>query len=147
LVCVPLVFCIDAYQPSGNYVVYRHTYKEPNFTGDEIAKIMKDGTETEKIKAFALTKSRDGYKTIHGMSYVWITKNRWQERYKQHVEDAIEKISERKFHEAIRDMQGKNVIHVHDVVACGIPHDDARRIEKKLITESTLWPKGLNMRS
>ena len=147
LVCVPFAFCTTEYEPTGDHLVYRHTFKQPLFNQEEIREIMKSGTDEEIIKAITYTKSRDGYETIPGMSYVGITKRSWQARYIEHVEEALENGSSKKFHDAIRLMQGKAVIHVHDISAFGIPQPEAKEYERELITKSTLWPKGLNMRS
>lgn len=147
LVCVPLAFCTTAYQPTGSYLVYRHTYKRPRYTATEIQEIMATGSPEQKLKAFLFTKSRDGYESIPGMSYVGITKRSWQERYIEHTEKAMEASSSTRFHEAIRAMQGKPVIHVHDVSAFGVTEAEAKAYESELISKSTLWPLGLNMKA
>lgn len=67
MLCVPLLFCSPIYTPTGEHLVYRHTYKKPRFTEEEIEKISHDGTDQEKIKAFVFSKSRIGYETIPGM--------------------------------------------------------------------------------
>ena len=36
LVCVPPVFCLNAYRPTGEYDVYRHTFKRPLWTQEEL---------------------------------------------------------------------------------------------------------------
>lgn len=147
LVCVPFAFVSSYYEPHGDYLVYRHTYKRPNFEPDECKKIMQSGTDHEKAKAFIYTKLRNGYTTIPGMSYVGITKRSWQTRYLEHVENAMEKSSSTRFHDAIRKMQGQNVVHVHDISAYGVSEQEAKDYESKLIKKSTLWPIGLNMKA
>lgn len=147
LVCVPPVFCLNAYRPTGEYDVYRHTFKRPLWTQEELDDLRLLERDEQWLKGFAYSRSRIGWETIPGQSYVGITRNSWQTRYRQHIEDALENISQRKFHQAIRKWQGQPVTCVHDVIAFGIPHDDARCIEKQLINESSLWPKGLNMRT
>ena len=78
---------------------------------------MESGTPQQMVKAIAYTKSRDGYTTITGMTCVGITKRQWQERYVEHLDSSLKKISSRKFHEAIRLMQGQKVICIHDISA------------------------------
>ena len=146
LVCVPLAFCSPLHKPEGDHIVYRHTYKTPKFHPKEISEIMKNGSASEQAKAFAYTKSRDGYETIPGMSYVGITQRSWQERYIEHTEKALEKTSSTRFHEAIRSMQGRPVICVHDISAFGLSKEAAKAYESELIKKSTLWPQGLNMK-
>ncbi|GLH73708.1 hypothetical protein GETHLI_22100 [Geothrix limicola] len=146
LTCIPLVFCSSVYQPTGNYLVYRHTYKRPAFDENEVRQIMASGSPEEQLRIFFLTKSRNGYESIPGMSYVGITKRSWQERYGEHVEKAKEASSTR-FHEAMRKMQGQRVIQVHDVSAFGITEAEAKAYESELISKSTLWPLGLNMKA
>lgn len=146
LICVPLAFCTSIYSPTADHIVYRHTYKKPRFTTEELEKINRTGSSDQKMKAFLYTKSRDGYETIPGMSYVGITSRSWQERYLEHAEKALESESSTHFHNAIRQMQGQKVVCVHDVSAFGLTRDEAKVYESKLIAESTLWPRGLNMR-
>jgi hypothetical protein len=147
LVCVPIAFCSTFYQTDGDYLVYRHTFKKPNYDQHEFDEIKRNGTPEQQIKAFAYTKSRDGYTTTSGMSYVGITKRSWQKRYLEHVESAMEKDSKTRFHEAIRHMQGQQVVQVHDISAYGITESAAKEYEIKLIKQSSLWPNGLNMKA
>ncbi|WP_269792389.1 hypothetical protein [Stenotrophomonas sp. Iso1] len=146
LLCVPLAFCSSFYEPSGDHTVYRHTYKRPLFDTAEIQEVMTNGSDMEKLKAFMFTKSRDGYETIKGMSYVGITRRSWQKRYMEHVQSAQEKLSSTRFHNAIRAMQGQEVICVHDVSSYGLSKEAAKAYESSLIKSSTLWPRGLNMK-
>lgn len=147
LVCVPLAFCSSLYTPAGDYIVYRHTYKRPRFDSEEVRELLSSGTPDQRTKAFVFTKCREGYETIPGMTYVGITKRSWQERYIEHAEKAMESSSSTRFHEAIRAMQGKKIICVHDVSAYGLSKEDARAYESQLIKQSSLWPLGLNMKS
>jgi len=146
LVCVPFQFCTTKYKPAGEYLVYRHTFKEPNFTKTELQEIKEKGTNEQYTNALVSTMSREGYKTIPGMSYVGMTKRSWQERYAEHVEKALEESGSTLFHLAIRNMQGKRVIHVHDVSAFGLSKTEAKECEKALISKSSLYPNGLNMK-
>jgi hypothetical protein len=146
LMCVPLAFCSSFFRPHGEYVVYRHTYKKPRVSEDEYAKTMKHGSDDEKLRMFLLTRSRDGFETIPGMSYVGISKRPWQERYSEHIESAMNKQSKARLHDAMRKMQGQKVVHVHDISAYGVTETEARQYEAKLIASSTLWPLGLNMK-
>ena len=107
---------------------------------------MESGTDEEKMRLFLFTRSRDGFETISGLSYVGISRRPWQERLAEHIESAIKKQSTTRFHEAIRQMQGQKVIHVHDVSAFGLTEAEAREYESKLIASSTLFPLGLNMK-
>ncbi|WP_295624918.1 hypothetical protein [uncultured Nitrosomonas sp.] len=146
LVCVPLAFCSSHFVPSGEYVVYRHTYKRPLVTETEYSTTMQSGSDEERMRLFLFTRSREGFETITGMSYVGISKRPWQQRLAEHIDSAMAKQSKTKLHEAIRQMQGQKVIHVHDVSAYGISEAEARQYESKLIASSTLWPLGLNMK-
>ena len=146
LACVPLAFCTPYYIAHGDYLVYRHTYKRPILDETEYKQIMMHGNEEEKMRMFLFTRSRDGFETIPGMSYVGISRRPWQERYSEHLDSAIHKESATKFHDTIRLMQGQRVVHVHDISAFGISEKEAREYEKKLISLSTLSPLGLNMK-
>jgi len=146
LVCVPLPFCSPRYMPSGNYTVYRHTYKRPRFNDTEMESVLRTATPEQKLKAFLFAKCREGYETIPGMSYVGVTSRAWQERYLEHTERALEASSSTHFHQAIRAMQGQLVVCVHDVSAYGLSEKDAKAYESKLIAQSTLYPLGLNMK-
>jgi len=147
LVCVPLAFCSSVYKPTGDHVVYRHTYKRPRFKAEEVKTLMNKGTPEQRLKAFVFTKCREGYETIPGMSYVGITSRSWQKRYLEHAEQALEASSSTHFHEAIRAMQGQKVVCVHDISAYGVTKAEAKAYESRLISESTLWPLGLNMKT
>ena len=146
IVCVPLALCTPFFHPHGEYVVYRHTYKRPRVSDEEYSQTMQSGTDDQKMRMFLHTRSRDGFETIPGMSYVGISRRPWQERYGEHIESAMKTQSNAKVHEAMRQMQGQKVVHVHDVSAFGLNEAEARAYEAKLIKASTLWPLGLNMR-
>jgi hypothetical protein len=146
LMCVPLAFCSSYFQPHGDYVVYRHTYKRPRVSEENYAKTMQTGSDDEKFKMFLLSKSRDGFESIPGMSYVGISRRPWQERYFEHIESAMTKRSKARLHESMRQMQGQKVVHVHDISAFGVTEKEARAYEARLIEKSTLWPLGLNMK-
>ena len=146
MVCVPLAFCSSLYKPTGDYIVYRHTYKRPGYDHAEIKRAMNSGTEAQRLNAFIHTKSREAFETIPGMSYVGITNRTWQKRYSEHVEAAMEGTSSTLFHEAIRSMQGQQVVCIHDVSAYGLTQNEAREVESDLISRSTLRPLGLNMK-
>jgi hypothetical protein len=147
LVCVPLAFCSSLYKPMGDHLVYRHTFKRPKFNAEEVKTLMSNGLSEQRLRAFVFTKCREGYETIPGMSYVGITSRSWQERYLEHAEQALEASSSTQFHESIRAMQGQKVVCVHDVSAYGLTKVEAKVYESKLISESTLWPLGLNMKA
>jgi len=146
LVCVPLAFCSPHYTTHGDYLVYRHTFKRPLVSEDEYRKVMAFGTDEERMRVFLLTRSRDGFETIPGMSYVGLSKRPWQRRYQEHIVSAMEKQSATKLHQAMRSMQGQQVVHVHDVSAFGLTEEEAREYESKLIALSSLTPLGLNMK-
>ncbi len=146
LVCVPLAFCSTLYKPHGEYTVYRHTYKKPRFTAEEMKAFKNIENPEQKAKAWIYTKWREGYETIPGMSYVGITSRSWQERYIEHVEKSLEGESSTHFHNAMRAMQGQQVICVHDVSAFGVSKAEAKAYESELIKKSTLHPLGLNMK-
>lgn len=146
LICVPLIFCSSLFSSPGDHLVYRHTYKRASFTSEEISRLMSSGTAEQKLKAFAFTKCRLGYETVPGMTYVGMTRRSWQRRYLEHVEEALERSSSRHFHDAIRSMQGQEVVCVHDVSGYGMTQKAAKAYESRLIQESSLWPRGLNMK-
>ncbi len=146
LVCVPFQFCLEEYKPEGDHIVYRHTFKAPSFEPDFLKKERARLSDAEFLKAVVFVKSRDAYVTVPGMSYVGLTQRSWQERYVEHTEKALEKDGSSLFHQAIRDMQGQPVIHVHDVSLFGATREQAKEYERTLIRESTLAPKGLNMK-
>lgn len=146
LVCVPLAFCSRYFRPHGEFVVYRHTYKRRLVSEAEYANTMESGTNEEKMRLFLHSRSRDGFETIPGQSYVGISRRPWQERLAEHLESAINKQSTVRFHEAIRQMQGQKVTLVHDVSAFGLTEVEAREYESRLIASSTLFPLGLNMK-
>lgn len=146
LLCVPFQFCTLVTSIEGEYLVYRHTFKEPVISAEEYKKIMASGSYQQKLNIFGLLRSRDGYRTIPGMSYVGMTKRNWQQRYIEHIESALSGSSSTLFHQAIREMEGKKIVCVHDVTAFGITEAAAKEYEKDLIRNSTLSPKGLNMK-
>jgi hypothetical protein len=146
LICVPLVFCSPVYNLTGDHIVYRHTFKEPNYTDQEMEYLMNSTDSEVRLKAFAYTKGRIGYKTIPGMSYVGITGRSWQKRFMEHIESAMEEGSKLKFHEALRSMQGRKVICVHDISGFCLQKTEALEIERHLVKTSSLHPLGLNMR-
>ena len=147
LTCVPLLFCTELFSPHSEYLVYRHTYKEPKFTQSKIDELMKSSSPEQKAKLYTFIKSRIGYQTIPGMSYVGLTKRSWQKLFREHVEDAFENGSSRKFHEAMRSMQGHKAILVHDISAFGLTQSQAKTYEKELITKTSKFPNGLNMKA
>jgi len=147
LVCVPLQFCSPQYHANGDHLVYRHTFKRRKMADEQFRECMRTGNDAEKMAAFLDAKSRDGYETIPGMSYVGISSRPWQERYVEHIESAVKKNSSTRFHEAIKNMQGQRIVHVHDVSAFGLTEAEARAYESALIKKSTLWPLGLNMKA
>ena len=146
LMCVPFQYCTNLVPIEGKYLVYRHTFKEPIMSDKEFQKIRNTGTDEEKLRAYTFCRSRDGYRTIPGMSYVGMTQRSMSKRYQEHIDSALENTSSTLFHQAIRDMQGKPVICVHDVSGFGMSKDDAKEYEKHLIRTSTLKPMGLNMK-
>lgn len=146
LVCVPLQFLTPFATFEGEHIVYRHTFKKPIVSESEYRQVMSNGTDEEKIKTMLLCKSREGFETIPGKSYVGLSKRSWQERYIEHIDQSLKKESSTLFHQAMREMQGENVICVHDVSLFGATKDHAKEVERKLIRESTLQPKGLNMK-
>ena len=146
LVCIPLPYLTPFISFEGEYIVYRHTFKRPIISTEKYDSVMKNGGDQEKMKLMLLCKSRDGYETIPGKSYVGLSKRSWQERYVEHIDKSLKENGASRFHEAMRDTQGQNVICVHDVSLFGATKDRAIEYEKHLIRESTIYPKGLNMK-
>lgn len=146
LVCVPLQYLSPFVIFEGEHIVYRHTFKTPIVSETEYNKVMSNGTDEEKVRMMLFCKSRQGYETIPGKSYVGLSKRSWQERYIDHIDKSLKSESSTLFHKALREMQGKKVICAHDVSLFGATKKQAVEVEKKLIRESTLHPKGLNMK-
>ncbi len=146
LVCVPLQYMTPFVTFEGEYIVYRHTFKKPVISESEYKHVMSDGTDEEKMKMMLLCKSREGFQTIQGKSYVGLSKRCWQERYVEHIDKSLNKGGSTLFHQCMREMQGEKVVCVHDVSLFGATRERALEVEKKLIRESTLHPKGLNMK-
>ena len=74
MVCVPLQFLTPFVTFEGEYIVYRHTFKKPIFSASEYEQVMSNGTDEEKTKMLLFCKSREGFETISGKSYVGLTK-------------------------------------------------------------------------
>ena len=146
LVCVLLQFLTPFATFEGEHIVYRHTFKKPIVSEAEYKQIMSNGNDEEKMKTMLLCKSREGFATIPGKSYVGLSKRSWQKRYIEQIDQSLQKESSTLFHQAMREMQGGKVICVHDVSLFGATKERAKEVEKKLIRESTLHPKGLNMK-
>lgn len=126
--------------------VYRHTFKKPIISQKEYDQVISNGTDEEKMNMIIFCKSREGYATIPGKSYVGLSKRSWQERYVEHIDKALQKEGSTLFHKALREMQGQKVICVHDVSLFGATKEHAVEVEKKLIRDSTIHPKGLNIK-
>lgn len=76
------------------------------------------------------------------LTYVGLTKQRWFDRYAQHVSGARTG-SHLLFHEALR--QHQDVIIVHKVIFCELTYDHAMEFEEEWVEHMSLYPMGLNM--
>ncbi|MFT4756853.1 MAG: hypothetical protein ACI91R_001503 [Vicingaceae bacterium] len=146
LVCVPLQFLTPFVTFEGEHIVYRHTFKKPIISSSEYNRVMSSGTDEKNMKMVLFCKSREGFETIPGKSYVGLSKRSWNERYIEHIDKAIKKQGSTLFHQALLEMEGEKVICVHDVSLFGASKETAVNYEKVLIKKSTLHPLGLNMK-
>ena len=101
------------YRKKGTYQVYRHSF------------------------------FKDRSATTHGDTYIGITKQRWQVRYRQHVQSANSG-SPYLMHEAMRNAEEYNLIE-HEVYAAGLSYEDAMNVEEFHVERLSLYPHGLNM--
>lgn len=76
------------------------------------------------------------------LQYIGISKRRWFDRYAEH-RNAAERGSNLVFHAALREHADKPVNH--RVFLAGIGQELAFQHEEELVSEMTLYPKGLNM--
>ena len=74
--------------------------------------------------------------------YVGITKNKWYERYAQHM-SSMRNGSNLLFHKALRSNQEKKLSHW--VLLSGLDYESAMNLEEEFIGAKTLYPNGLNM--
>lgn len=146
LVCVPIQYLSPFMTVDGDYIVYRHTFKEPVLSDEEYQRSIANGTHEERIRMWTFCRSREGFRTMPGKSYVGLTRRSWNKRYVEHLEAAMEKQSSTLFHSAVREMEGRKVVCVHDVSLFGATKVQATAVEKELIRRSTLYPLGLNMK-
>jgi len=146
LLCVPFQSCLYNTVLEDKHIVYRHTFKKPKLEEEQFSEIMLDGSDEEKFKAQLFARSRIGYETLPGMSYVGRTSRQWNKRYVEHIEAAMGSTSSTLFHDAIRKMHGQKVLCVHDISGFGMTETAAKEYEKHLIRTSTLAPLGLNMK-
>jgi hypothetical protein len=82
------------------------------------------------------------FQTEVPLGYVGMTKQRWFDRYAQHVSSARTG-SPFLFHQALRKHHAETVLH--KVFMNGIDHDRALEYEEKWIGMFGLYPLGLNM--
>lgn len=82
------------------------------------------------------------FQTETPIGYVGMTKQRWFDRYSQHL-SAARAGSPFLFHQAIRKHQGANILH--KVFMCDLDHERALEYEEKWVGMFGLYPLGLNM--
>jgi len=82
------------------------------------------------------------FETETPLGYVGITKQRWFQRFSQHVSSARTG-SPYLFHKAFREHS--NVGVMHKVVFCELDHESALRYEEEYVGMFSLYPLGLNM--
>lgn len=76
------------------------------------------------------------------LAYVGMTRQRWYERYAQHITESRAG-SPYLFHRALRDHQACAVMH--RVFFCELDHEAALEYEETLVSLVGLYPLGLNM--
>ncbi len=82
------------------------------------------------------------FQTEVPLGYVGMTKQRWFDRYSQHL-SASRTGSPFLFHRAIREHLSATVYH--KVFYCELDHDRALGYEEELVSMFSLYPLGLNM--
>jgi hypothetical protein len=82
------------------------------------------------------------FQTETPIGYVGMTKQRWFDRYAQHVSSARTG-SPYLFHRAIREHQGSQILH--KVFICDLDHSHALEYEEEWVGMFGLYPLGLNM--
>jgi|SRR5882724_9806876 len=115
---VPLTMCLSrASNISNTYTVYAHTFTNlDNFFGA---------------------------KSPAEPSYIGVTNRGWVVRWLEHV--AAAKVgSSYRFHEGIRRFYQANPVF-HEVIGCGLDHDNAMKAEEYIVDHFSLYPKGFNM--
>ncbi len=101
------------YRRKGSYQVYRHSFFE-------------DSKNYGKMD-----------------TYIGVTKQRWQVRYRQHLQSARSG-SPYLMHKAIRE-EDKYEMMEHEVYAAGLSYEEAMNCEESLVERYSLHPNGLNM--
>jgi len=82
------------------------------------------------------------FQTETPLGYVGMTKQRWFDRYSQHVSSA-KSGSNLLFHQALR--QHLSVQVLHKVFICELDHEAALEFEEEWVGMVSLYPLGLNM--
>ena len=82
------------------------------------------------------------FQTEVPLGYVGMTKQRWFERYSQHLSSSRNG-SPYLFHRALREHPSAAVLH--KVFYCELSHDYALQYEEELVQMFCLYPLGLNM--
>lgn len=113
------------YYVRGTYQVYRHSFSNKG-------RATSGKNDLEQIR-----------KSLDMSTYIGITKQGWQKRYRQHINEA-KAGSHCLFHEALRDTKGFDLVE-HEVYAAGLSYDDAMDVEEYWVENLSLFPKGLNM--
>jgi hypothetical protein len=81
---------------------------------------------------------------IERARYIGVTKRGWRTRWAEHVR-AANSGSHYRFHQAIRNWQGRAQSISHTVISCGLSEKKAMDMEESMIGFETLYPLGLNM--
>jgi hypothetical protein len=82
------------------------------------------------------------FQTETPLGYVGLTKQRWYQRFSQHL-SAAKAGSPYLFHKAFRDHP--DVLLMHKVVFCGFDQEAALQYEEEFVDMFGLYPLGLNM--
>lgn len=82
------------------------------------------------------------FQTETPLGYVGLTKQRWFQRFSQHL-SAAKAGSPYLFHKAFRDHP--DVLLMHKVIFCGFDEETALQYEEKYVGILSLYPLGLNM--
>lgn len=133
---VPLRFAAQPL-PDNPWFVYRHS-----FTQGKVDNIRSPNEHTQAARQYG----RHCYEAMPGKTYVGMTGRNPYQRWAEHHDAAFNSGTYTRYAEGLRDMEGKDTLSIHDIVAVVDNETDCRAIEKDLIAKKGLYPTGFNMR-
>jgi hypothetical protein len=143
---VPLAYLLGcnekAVLQAGSYQLYSHTILSPENKAVIDREINGNGNKAKDVKT---TIQRLYLK--NALIYIGITKQTWQERYRQHCRDSGNG-SNLLFHRALRGEVSPIASVEHIVERAGLTEKQAMEIEEKEVEKRSLhslYPNGLNM--